>query len=130
MTAAEFFLSNHFIALATGGLIFLITIILASKELINFPLTVLFLLFAIAAAIGIENYDLFRMMETRRSPELQLNSIVNDNIEMKAEMERQSRKLQHLIDATESYIQTEKENKATGQQGQTPGQPSDTEKKS
>jgi hypothetical protein len=104
----EFFLSNHFIALAVGALIFLTTVFLASKELINFPLTVLFLLFALAASLGIENYDLFRMMEKHRSPDSQLSAleqILIDNKEMKEEMGIQSQKLQNLINSTELFIQ-------------------------
>lgn len=108
----EFFLSNHFIALATGGIIFLITVVLASKEIISFALTVLFLLFAIAAAVGIENYDLFRIVEEHRSfasPHAAMEQMLRDNREMKAEMESQSKKLQNLIDATETYIRSERQ---------------------
>lgn len=105
----EFLTSSHFIALAFGSVIFLITVFLAAKKYIDFPLTVLFLIFAIAASIAIENYDLFRMMEHHRSPQSQLEAlelIVNDNQEMKDQMEKQSKKLQHLIDATEHYIKS------------------------
>lgn len=112
----EFYMSNHFIALSVGMLIFLITLFLSAKEWIDFPLTVIFLLFAIAASIGIENYDLFRVMEHHNYPESRtaaMEQILNDNREMKAEIELQNKKLQNLIDATEKYlISSEKDNKS------------------
>lgn len=111
----EFYMSNHFIALSVGMLIFLITLFLSAKEWIDFPLTVIFLLFAIAASIGIENYDLFRVMEHHNYPESRtaaMEQILNDNREMKAEIELQNKKLQNLIDATEKYlISSEKDHK-------------------
>ncbi len=59
----EFFecvISSNGMAYGTGVLIFLITLFLASKRVIGFTLTLLFLIFALVAAIGVANQDLIR----------------------------------------------------------------------
>lgn len=59
----EFFdcvISSNGMAYGTGVLIFLITLFLASKRVIGFTLTLLFLIFALVAAFGVANQDLIR----------------------------------------------------------------------
>lgn len=59
----EFFnclISTNGLAFGTGVLIFLITLFLVSKRVIGFTLTLLFLLFALAASFGVANKDLIR----------------------------------------------------------------------
>lgn len=59
----EFFecvISSNGMAYGTGVLIFLITLFLASKRVIGVTLTLLFLIFALVAAIGVANQDLIR----------------------------------------------------------------------
>lgn len=100
---SEFFLSHHFIALAVGLLIFLITVLLSAKQWIDFPLTVIFLLFAIAASMSIENYDLFRIMQTHSSSGSvsdTMEKIIRENREMRDEIEKQNKQLQQLIETS------------------------------
>lgn len=59
----EFFnclFSTNGMAYGTGVLVFFITLFLVTRRLIGFTLTLLFLIFAIVAALGVANKDLIR----------------------------------------------------------------------
>ncbi|KAF3362088.1 hypothetical protein PHSC3_001399 [Chlamydiales bacterium STE3] len=56
----DFITSNTTLAYTTAFIIFLITLVLVTKRLIGFMITLLLLLFAILSGLSIANHDLFR----------------------------------------------------------------------
>jgi hypothetical protein len=59
---------THLAAFATGAVVFLITVLLVAKEKISFAVTLIFLVFALVAAIIVDNHEAFQKYFTRSTP--------------------------------------------------------------
>jgi uncharacterized protein (DUF58 family) len=120
-------ISTHGIAYLTGGLIFLITLLLAAKRVIGWGVAFLFLLFALLAAQSISNQDLIRQYFKNFSPQTPSSSYQAENApqnektdinaelqkafdDLKAEFLIEKEKLQKLYDELNSQ-KTEKKDK-------------------
>lgn len=126
----EFFtclFSTNGLAYGTGLLIFLLTLFLASRRIIGFTLTLLFLLFALVAAFAVANKDLIRnyfetlskkRVEAGRSPsseESQERASFQEQLQkayedLKTEFEIQKKKFQSFVEEKKSS-EEEKEQK-------------------
>lgn len=134
----EFLQTDKVIALLAAMLIFFVTIFLVSKKWINFSITLLLLLFAIASGLAISNYDLFKnyyqncqnisSQEQQAHFNTQMIQAVEDiKMEVHAEKENlrhlmhqveeifdqmdiQKRKLKNFIEETKENFKREKNN--------------------
>lgn len=105
-------LSNSGIAFGTAALIFLITLIFVAKQWIGFFITLLFLLFSLAAGLAISNQDLIRSylqghaMDHAGDSDIKMTQfqekILKDYDSMRTELEIQKHKIQTLSDEIEA----------------------------
>jgi hypothetical protein len=72
-------ISKNGLAYLTGAVIFFLTLFLTSKKIIGFSLTVLFLIFALIAAMAVSHQDLIRSYFTNQKPENSSEGIYKAN---------------------------------------------------
>jgi len=98
----ECLFSQHALAYGTAAIIFFITLVLAAKRVIGFFLTLLFLLFALAAGMLIANPAVFHHYFEKDASDSSSTAAFKEDViktydEIKSELEIQKEKLSKLI---------------------------------